>query len=126
VIYLKVEHLLHIAERVLGGAPLVRDLGLLEAACARPQASYGGAELYPSLPLKAAALMHSIAKNHALVDGNKRLATTSLIAFVGINGFELDFDNSGLYDFALEVAEGKLDDVESIATQLEAHLRRRG
>lgn len=122
MIYFKVEDLLHIAERVLGGPPMVRDLGLLEAACARPQANYGGNELYATLALKAAALMHSITKNHALVDGNKRLATTSLIAFVGVNGFDLTYSNAELYDFALSVANGELDDVEAIAKEVEAHL----
>jgi len=125
MIYLDVDDLLHIGERALGGVPMVRDLGLLEAACARPKASYAGAELYPTLPAKAAALVHSIAKNHALVDGNKRLATTALIVFLGVNGFDLTFDNHELYEFALAVASGAIDDVEAIATVLETHLRPR-
>jgi death-on-curing protein len=125
VIYLDVDDLLHIGGRVLGGSPMVRDLGLLEAACARPKASYAGAELYPTLETKAASLIHSIAKNHALVDGNKRLATTTLIAFLGINGAELTFDNDELYRFALAIASGALDDVESIALEIAAHIRPR-
>jgi len=125
VIYLDVDDLLHIGERLFGGAPMVRDLGLLEAACARPQASYGGVELYSTVGAKAAALMHSIAKNHALVDGNKRLATTAMIVFLGINGFDLTLDNDELYAFALDVASGEVDDVESITREIETHIKHR-
>ena len=73
MIYLDVEDLLYIAERAVGGVVAVRDLGLLEAAAARPQASAFGEVAYPSLHAQAAALLHSIVGNHALVDGNKRL-----------------------------------------------------
>jgi death-on-curing protein len=73
VIYLAVEDLLHVAARILGNVEM-RDIGLLESAAARPAASPFSEDAYPTIHEKAAALMHSIASNHALVDGNKRLA----------------------------------------------------
>lgn len=79
MIYLRYSDLLRIAERVLSERPVVRDAGLLEAALARPQTTVFGVDTYPSLVERAAALTHSIARNHALVDGNKRLALASLM-----------------------------------------------
>ncbi len=70
------------AAETLGEAE-VRDLGLLQSAAARPQASAFGEDAYPSLLEKSAALVHSIARNHALVDGNKRLTLAGLIALLG-------------------------------------------
>jgi len=120
VIYLDVEDLLHIAERTLGNVE-IRDLGLLEAAAARPQASAFGDDAYPSMLEKAAALIHSVARNHALVDGNKRLALASGIAFLGINGLRLTMSNDEAYDLIISIATGQLDDVSGIAAVLGAH-----
>jgi death-on-curing protein len=120
VIYLDIEDLLHIAERTLGNVE-VRDVGLLESAAARPQASAFGDDAYPSLIEKAAALIHSIARNHALVDGNKRLALAGGIAFLGINGLRLTMSNGEAYDLIIAIATGELDDVHDIATALGAH-----
>ena len=119
MIYLDLEDLLHIAERTLGKVE-VRDLGLLEAALARPQASAFGADAYPSTVEKAAALMHSIARNHGLVDGNKRLALAGGIAFLGINGLRLTMSNDEAYDLIISLATGQLDDVRDIAGVLRA------
>jgi hypothetical protein len=83
VIYLTLAELLLVAERALGGEASVRDHGLLQSALARPQASAFEDEAYPSLDEKAAALLHSLARNHALVDGNERLALAAPIAFLG-------------------------------------------
>jgi len=115
VIYLTLPELLHVAERTLGQDPLIRDAGLLEAALARPQASAFGADAYPSLDTKAAALLHSIARHHALVDGNKRLALAAVIAFYGLNGRRLTLTNDAAYDLIMAVAEGELDSVDEIA-----------
>jgi death on curing protein len=104
--------------RVLGSEPPVCDIGLLESALARPRASAFGADAYPDLNAKAAALLHSLARNHALVDGTKRLALASLIAFYGINGRRLTLTNNEAYDLIMGVAGGKLDDVEEIAARL--------
>jgi death-on-curing protein len=124
VIYLTLEDLLHIAGRTLGSVEL-RDVGLLEAALARPQASAFGRDAYPSMHSKAAALLHSIARNHALVDGNKRLALASVIAFYGINDFRLTMTNDEAYDLVMAVASGDLDDVGSIADRLANGTERR-
>jgi death on curing protein len=83
MIYLTLPELLHVAERILGPDVKVRDHGLLESALARPQAAAFGQDAYLTLDEKAAALLHSLARNHALVDGNKRLALAGLIAFYG-------------------------------------------
>jgi death-on-curing protein len=121
VIYLDLEALLHVAVRTLGAEPEVRDHGLLESALARPQASAFGAEAYPRIHEKGAALLHSLARNHALVDGNKRLAFAATLAFHGMNGMRLTFTNDEAYDFVIDVATGELDEVAAIAAQLEAH-----
>ena len=120
MIYLDLEDLLHIAERTLRDVE-IRDLGLLEAAAARPQASAFGEDAYPSVLEKAAALMHSVARNHALVDGNKRLALAGGIAFLGINGLWLTMSNDEAYDLIILIATGQLDDVRGIAAVLGAH-----
>lgn len=114
MIYLRVEDLLYIAERATGGPVVVRDLGLLESAAARPRASAFGEDAYPDLDHKVAALLHSIARNHALLDGNKRLALAATIAFYGINGYRLIMSNDDAYDLVVEVATGRLDDVAAI------------
>lgn len=89
MLYLTLPELIHIAERTLGGAVEIRDPGLLASALARPQATAFGEDAYLTLGTKAAALLHSIAKNHALVDGTKRLGLAGTIAFLGINGVRL-------------------------------------
>jgi death on curing protein len=118
VIYLTLPDLLHIAERVLGGDPPVRDIGLLESAVARPQATAFGADAYRDLDSKAAAWLHSLAWNHALVDGNKRLALAAVIALYGVNGRRLTLTNHDAYDLVIEAATGHLDLVEEIAGRL--------
>jgi death-on-curing protein len=126
VIYLELEDLLHVARRTLGTDPEVRDHGLLESALARPQATAFGDDAYPDLHHKAAALLHSIARNHALVDGNKRLALAATLAFYGMNGVRLTFTNDAVYNLVVDVATGRLDDVAEIAAVLEANSRRQG
>jgi death on curing protein len=118
VIYLTLPELLHVAERALGGEPLVRDIGLVQSALARPQATAFGADAYPDLDAKAAALLHSLARNRALVDGNKRLALAGAIAFYGVNGRRLTLSNDEAYDLVMAVADGTLDAVEQIAARL--------
>ena len=112
--YLDLEDILHLV-RLLGIGP-VRDVGLLGSAVARCRSSAFGEDAYPSAGLKAAALLHSITNNHALVDGNKRLAWLATTVFLDLNGLA-----PGLSDdaFALvwEVASTSLD-VEAIALKL--------
>ena len=118
MIYLTLPELLYIAERALGGAPQVRDYGLLESAAARPPSTAFGGDAYPGLDAKAAALVHSLVRNHALVDGNKRLALAAVIAFYGVNGHRLTLTNDEAYDLIIAIAAGHLDSVDDIAARL--------
>jgi death on curing protein len=118
VIYLTLPELLYVAERAMGQRAAVRDIGLLEAAAARPQATAFGAEAYPDVDTKAAALLHSLAWSHPLIDGNKRLALAATIAFYGVNGRRLTFTNDEAYDLIIDVATGALDAVSEIAGRL--------
>lgn len=94
--------------------------GLLEAAAARPQASAFGVDAYPSLHEKAAALLDSIVRNHALVDGNKRLGLAAVIAFYGLNGRRLTMSNDEAYDLVIAVASDQFDDVVVIGQRLQS------
>ncbi len=116
--YLDIEDVLHIARRTIGAVE-VRDIGLLESAVARPATTVFGADAYVRLDEKAAALVQSVALNHALVDGNKRLALASLVAFLGLNGRRLTLDNDGAYDLIIAVVTGGLADVTAIAEHLD-------
>ena len=118
MIYLTLPELLHVAGRVLGPGCTVRDYGLLEAALARPRATPFGKDAYPDPDAKSAALLHSIARNHALIDGNKRLALAAAIAFHGLNGRRITLTNDQAYDLVMSVAEGRLDTVDAIAAAI--------
>jgi len=118
--YLTTEQTLRTARLATGGPVEVRDLGLLESAIQRPKACVLGQDAYPDLVTKAAALLHSLARNHPLVDGNKRLAWLATYVFLAKNGVELDPENDAAYDLVIAVAEGSTDDVEEIARRLGA------
>lgn len=120
MIYLTYADLLHVAGRALGDTPVVRDAGLLESAAARPQASVFGDDAYPTLEDKAAALCQSIARNHALVDANKRLALSGLIAFLGFNGRRLTLTNDEAYDLIIAISTGELNEIADIAERIRA------
>jgi death-on-curing protein len=105
--YLTLEDVLGLVN-ALGAGP-VRDLGLLDSACHRPQAGFLGQEAYPTLAGKAAALMHSLACNHALVDGNKRLALLATVVFLRVSGHRLDLADNEAFDLTYSVAAGQLD-----------------
>jgi death-on-curing protein len=120
VIYLDLEDLLRIAVRVVDGEVQVRDAGLLESAAHRPRTTVFGADAYPGVHDKAAALLHSVVSNHALVDGNKRLGLGAVIAFLGLNGWRLTFTNDEAYDLVIAVASGRISDVPTIAGALVA------
>ena len=100
----------------------VRDEGLFLSALARPAASAFGYDAYPSLELKAAALMTSLARNHALIDGNKRTAWILTVAFLEINGRTVEMTQDEKFDFVLAVARGDLE-LEEIVDILARHLR---
>lgn len=112
-VYLDLEDLYSLA----GGAA-VRDAGLLASAAARPQATAFGEDAYPNLWTKAAALLHSLARNHALVDGNKRLAWRACAVFLDLNGHRPQATQAEVVEFVIAVADGSLDDVAQIAERL--------
>jgi death-on-curing protein len=116
--YLDLEDLLEIARVAVGSDGVVRDYGLLESALARPRASVFGHDAYPNLHLKAAALLHSLARNHALVDGNKRLAWTACRTFLAINAHWISAPADERFDFVIAVATGATSDLDEIAAQL--------
>lgn len=118
MIHLDLDDLLRVAARTLGEVK-VRDVGLLESALARPRSATFGQDAYPSIHGKAAALLHSLARNHALVDDDKRLALAATIAFYGLNGLRLTLSNDEACDLVIAVAAGEYDDVDSIASRLE-------
>lgn len=118
MIHLTTDEALHIARRTLGDGFLLRDVGLLEAAVARPATSVGGADAYPTIVEKAAALVHSAVRNHALVDGNKRVGLMLLVVFLGVNGRRLTATNDQAYALIVSIAEGRLDAVSEIARAL--------
>ena len=116
--HLTVEQALRIARAAVGAPIEVRDVGLLESAVHRPRASVLGQDAYPDLISKAAALLHSLARNHPLVDGNKRLAWLATWVFLAKNGVELDPEDDDAYDLVVAVAAGEVDDVGEIARVL--------
>jgi death-on-curing protein len=121
--YLTTEQALRIARAAVAGPVEVRDIGLLDAAVHRPRASVLGQDAYPALLDKAAALLHSLAANHPLADGNKRLAWLATYVFCAKNGVELDPRDDDAYDLVVAVASGAVADVEAIAARLAAFVR---
>ncbi len=118
MIYLTYDDLLYVAARAIDTDVQVRDAGLLQSALGRPQATAFGRDAYATLDEKAAALTHSLARNHGLVDGNKRLSLAALIAFLGLNGRRLTWTNDAAYDVIIEVASGELENVADMATRI--------
>lgn len=116
--FLDLDDLLAVARAALNPTqPIVRDVGLLESALARPQASAFGADAYPTLHEKAAALLESLARNHALIDGNKRLAWVATRLFLILNESDVQAPDASIGDqFVRDVAQGKLELAEIAAT----------
>ena len=125
--FLYPNQILFLHKRVIeasGGAHGVRDQGLLESAVYRPQASFGGADLYPDLFAKAAALGHSIIKNHPFVDGNKRTGFEAMRLFLRMNGFDVRASEDRKFDFVMKIASDPETDENAVAEWL--RLNRRG
>lgn len=112
IAYLSIEQVLEL-HRILidrfGGTDGVRDRGALEAALARPTTTFDGEDLYPDLPTKAAALMHSVVANHPFVDGNKRVGIAAAELMILLNGYALAANNSELEHLTLKAARGEID-----------------
>jgi death on curing protein len=118
--YLDRDDVLTAGSIAIGAALQVSDYGPLDSAVARPVATVFGIDAYPDLFTKAAALFQSLARNHALVDGNERTAWEATSAFIGINGVELraGFDVDATEEFVLNVATGSQTVIEEIAADL--------
>ena len=115
-LFIELEDLLHMVAIARLGP--VRDAGLLEAALARPATTLMGEDAYPSIEMKAAALLHSLVKNHALADGNKRLGWLATVVFLGFNGYRVTLTQGQAFELVWAVADGTLDGVAEIAPRL--------
>lgn len=120
--YLSLEDLLQLASDL--GQLVVRDLGLLEAAAQRPQTTLYGQEAYPSIHEKAAVLLESLTRNHALIDGNKRIGWLATVVFLDLNGLVLDAPDDEAYDLVIAISTGILD-YSVVAQRLEAWTTKR-
>ena len=118
--YLTTGDLLAIADAAMGGQALVRDAGLVDSAAHRPMATAFGRDAYADLYAKAAALLHSVLRNHPLVDGNKRLAWVACRTFLAINGADFTPDEDAAVESVLRAAAGDIDDLTVIASMLES------
>lgn len=116
--YLDIEDALQVVNRY---GFHVRDVGLLASALARPATTVMGAEAYPELAVKAAALLESVARFHALIDGNKRTAWTLMVLLLWINGYRHDFHTDEGFDLVVGVAAGTIDLLDS-AAEISRHL----
>ena len=114
--YVTVDELVYINQQVVTGEAIhsivegkraVRDIGLLEAAAARPMASAFGEDAYLTLGEKAAVLLHSVARNHAFADGNKRTATVAALFMLAVNGQNATWDDNEALSWIIAIAEGK-------------------
>jgi death-on-curing protein len=116
--YLSLGEVLSLHQRLLdqtGGAQGLRDLGALESAVAQPRMTFGGKDLYPDLPLKAAALGYSLIQNHPFLDGNKRVGHAAMETFVLLNGQTLVSPVDDAERVILGVASGKLSRADLVA-----------
>ena len=123
--YLHPKQALYLYQQIIqqsGGTIGLRDEGLLESAVYRPQASFGGQDLYPDLFSKAAALGHSIISNHPFVDGNKRIGFEAIRLMLRLNGYDIHASLEVKFDFVIEIAKGKLAE-PAIAGWLKRHSR---
>ncbi len=118
--YLTIEDALYQIKRL---GFYVKDIGLLESALARPQTSLFGEDAYPELSLKVAAMMQSIIKNHALVDGNKRTSWVMMVSFLWINGFSHTMDDETGFNLTLDIATDKLT-LEEASVIIQKHLKK--
>lgn len=119
--YLTLEDLLEIGQGLIPDFQ-VRDIGLLESAAQRPQMSLYGADAYLEFPEKVAALMHSLARNHSLIDGNKRLAWSAGRIFCILNNKDLLLNVDDAEQLILKIARGEID-VPVISSQIAAHIK---
>ena len=123
--YLYPKQALYLYQQIIqqsGGTVGLRDEGLLESAVYRPQASFGGQELYPDLFSKTAALGHSLVSNHPFVDGNKRVGFEAMRLMLRLNGYDIHASLETKYQFVINIAQGQLTE-QAIADWLKHHSR---
>lgn len=116
--YLEIEDALQVIDRY---GFHIRDIGLLASALARPATTVMGAEAYPQLATKAAALLESVARFHPLIDGNKRTAWTLMVLMLWINGHRHDFTADEGFDLVVGVAAGRIE-LQECATLISKHM----
>lgn len=90
-----------------GGSDGIRDENLLESAISAPFQTFDSIEIFPSIQQKAARLGFGLIKNHAFIDGNKRIGTHAMLVFLALNKIELDYTQADLVDIILKVAAGE-------------------
>jgi death-on-curing protein len=105
-----------------GGLDGIRDEGLLDSALAQPQTTFFGELLHPTIPTQAAAYLYHLAKNHPFLDGNKRTAFATTVAFLGMNGYKLSMTEEEAYNMVMQVAQGEMSK-EELSSFLEKHIR---
>lgn len=98
--------------KATGGSDGIRDEGMLDMALNNPFQTFGGKELYPSIQAKAARLCFGLVKNHAMLDGNKRLGAHVMLVFLALNGYELSYSQKELSDVILALASGDIGEWE--------------
>ena len=98
--------------KATGGSNGIRDEGMLDLALNNPFQSFGGKELYPSIQAKAARLCFGLVRNHAMLDGNKRLGTHVMLVFLALNGYELYYSQKELSDVILALASSDIGEKE--------------
>jgi len=125
--YLRLREILQLYRQIMeqsGGSMGIRNLGALESALAQPRTTFGGKDLYPSIPEKAAVLAFSFIQNHPFVDGNKRTGHAAMEAFLLLNGHEINAPLEEQEKVLLQVAAGKLAR-EEFAAWLRRHVVKR-
>ena len=112
MIVLSKEQILFMHQQLIdetGGLDGVRDKALLDSAINAPFQKFDGKDLFPTVQQKAARLCFGIIKNHAFIDGNKRIGTHTMLVFLALNGIEIDYTQKELYQIILDLASGKLE-----------------
>ena len=121
--YLYPQQVLYLYQQIIqqsGGTVGLRDRGLLESAVYRPQASFGGQDLYPDLFSKVAALGHSLVSNHPFIDGNKRVGFEAMRLMLRLNGYDVHASLKTKYQFVINIAKGQLTE-QAITDWLKQH-----
>lgn len=104
-----------------GGSPEIRDEGLLNSALNAPLQTFSGTELYPTILEKAARLGYSLIKNHAFVDGNKRIGAHTMLVFLALNDIEVEYEDNDFTQLILGIAAGEIS-AEQLLAWLQSHV----